>query len=119
MQFYAAVNVSEDLVKDIARRMAELGLTQAELARACGLSQPHISRVLQRRLKLAKKTRERLVDWLAHAGPGDSEPLDAMFRLLQAKAKTADPRARMQIMQLLKALDGILELASSGAKHGR
>lgn len=55
--------------------MMARGVGQAELARQCGLSQGHISKVL-RSLEMGRRTRDRLQKWLDH--PGESELRDAL-----------------------------------------
>jgi transcriptional regulator with XRE-family HTH domain len=99
-----------DLVAAVAKRMAELGLTQTELAAACGLSQPHMSKILKKRLKLAKKTQERLGQWLERAENKESSALESTLRAVASKIRQADGKSRMQIMQFLTALDGLLDL---------
>ena len=55
---------SPSLVDLVQQRMQQMGITQVELAAACGLSQPHLSKVLANRVKLAKKTEGKLKAWL-------------------------------------------------------
>lgn len=101
--------VEQDLIADVLERMAQLRITQSELAASCSLSQPHLSKVLGRHVNLAKKTRQRLADWLAVAGStADSAPND-MVRALAARLEAARPAKRMQIMELLRAIERLID----------
>lgn len=100
--------MTPSLLAKVKRRMSETGATQSDVASACGLSQPHISRVLRQDLKLCRKTESRLQSWLdsaAGAPPGRAQ--DPMHSIA-AKVDALSPRKRMQFMHLLKAIDELL-----------
>lgn len=100
---------SNPLINEVLGRMAELDVTQAELAAACNLSQPHISKVLSERVTLAEKTKRKLSFWLETAGGvGEASPND-IVRSLAARLETLRPAKRMQIMELLKAVERLVE----------
>jgi predicted transcriptional regulator len=87
--------------------MRDTGATQSDVARECGISQPHLSKVLGGKVKLATKTSSKLERWLADdAGRQQQrvEPLES----LAIRIAALRPRRRMQIMQLLEAVDRLL-----------
>ena len=89
----------------VKRRMEELGLSQNEVARACGLSQPHMSRVLSGGLSPGRKTSKALVAWLQQEPLNDtSKQLERLGQLIES----APPRRRMHVMQFLASLELLL-----------
>ena len=89
-----------ELLSRVRARTAALALNQRELAAACGLSQPHLSKVLKGTIRLAPKTRRALETWLDDA-PGRSVAGGGLFdRLLSGPGVR-----RIQLMQLLELLD--------------
>jgi transcriptional regulator with XRE-family HTH domain len=105
--------VSVDFVDSVIARMAAHGVSQSALARECGLSQPHLSRVLNKRLKLRAKTRSRLEHWMAGSsvgGPMQEGSVPTVQDLQQAVLRLGAkaPERRMQIMQMLKAIEAII-----------
>lgn len=87
--------------------MAATNASQAAVAAACAISQPHLSKVLAGKVKLAPKTRGRLDAWVsgpAAAAPGrDAEELQRLvLRLAEGS-----PERTMQIMQLLRLVDAL------------
>lgn len=99
---------SAGLIDSVQERMRNLGLTQAELATACSLSQPHLSKVLTKRVKLARKTEAKLADWLrASADLSEGGPTD-FVRSLAARLEELRPARRMQIMELLRAVERVI-----------
>jgi transcriptional regulator with XRE-family HTH domain len=94
-----------DLLERVRERMAALRATQEGVAKLCGLSQPHLSKVLSKKIKLAPKTQRLLAAWLmdgkpAEEGGGAQELGQLVERLLEGSAER-----RMQIMQFLRLLD--------------
>ena len=88
--------------------MDELGLTQAEVAFACGITQPHLSKILSCKVKPGPKTDRRLAEWLAAtSGPGEDEPAPDLAALVLRLSRLA-PTKRMQIMHLLETIEGIV-----------
>lgn len=94
---------------EIRRRMSAERLTQTDLAAACGLTQPHLSKVLTEKVPLTGRTAHALADWLArHELFVPDETLLSIGR----KLRDAPANQRMQIMQLLRLLDGLIERPS-------
>ena len=96
-----------DLVRRVRERMDALGVNQQELARACGVSQPHISKVLAKKLKVANKTERRLMQWLGEdsirGGAGQTDELHGIVNRL-----ARNPRIRfIHIMQLLLLVESM------------
>jgi len=102
---------SVDLVDAILARIAADDVSRSELARACGLSQPHISRVLNKQLKPGRKTQIKLTRWLN--GSGVQAPLEgpapsiADLQRLVKRMGGKSPERRMQIMHFLRLLDAV------------
>ena len=98
-----------DLIQIVLQRMRQLGITQVELAAACDLSQPHLSKVLAKKVKLAKKTEARLTIWLkASDALSEANPNDYV-RSLATRMEQLRPAQRMQIMELLRAIERVIE----------
>lgn len=106
---------SVDFVDLVLARMATDDVSQSELARACGLSQPHISRVLNKHLKLSKKTRTKLENWLKGSGgqlhPQGVAPSIAELQRLVRRLSENSPERRMHIMQLLRVIEAVASAA--------
>ncbi|WP_445222735.1 hypothetical protein ACKWRH_46700 (plasmid) [Bradyrhizobium sp. Pa8] len=96
-----------DLLTRIEARMRETGATQSTVAQACELSQPHLSKVLNRKIKLAKKTAARLELWLTAPSEALTQNLLAL-ETIATKLERLVPKRRMQFMQLLAAVDDLL-----------
>jgi transcriptional regulator with XRE-family HTH domain len=99
--------VADDFLERVRERMAALRATQGAVAKSCGLSQPHLSKVLSRRIKLAKKTSLALADWLTHDKPADEDDSAQELRQLVERLLEGPTERRMQIMQLLRILAGL------------
>ena len=104
---------SAGLIEDVLARMAALNVSQSSLARECDLSQPHLSRVLNKRLKLAAKTRTKLEAWLAKPDASSvpktaSNPTQQDLEGLVERLSSSSPDRRMQIMHLLRAIEAIV-----------
>jgi transcriptional regulator with XRE-family HTH domain len=95
---------SADLIKKTVDRMKTQSVTQAQLAMHCGLSQAHLSKVLNKKTKLAGKTQAKLLEWIDKGEPKADRELDAIVRALEARLKSVDAKDRMQIMQFLAAV---------------
>lgn len=100
---------SNPLIKEVLERMAQLDITQSELALACGLSQPHLSKVLSGLVNLAPKTERKLSIWLQSAGDAVEAAPNEIVRSLAARLEKLRPAKRMQIMELLKAVERVIE----------
>ena len=101
---------TNEFIGTVLRRMAELKITQSELASACDLSQPHLSKVLSSRVKLAQKTQRRLSSWLEIAGSAAGSTPHDMVRLLAMRLETLRPSRRMQVMELLRAIERLVDV---------
>ncbi len=99
---------NEELIAKVLAQMSLLEVTQVGLADACGLSQPHLSKVLSNKIKLAHKTEEKLAKWLADFGESGQGARTDTFQALTAKLQRQSPEKRMQFMQLLSILDQLL-----------
>lgn len=100
--------VSPSLTDSVQQRMRQLGVTQAELAAVCGLSQPHLSKVLAKRVKLAKKTEVKLTGWLEASGDLSEGSPNDFVRSLAMRLEQSRPARRMQIMELLRAIERVI-----------
>lgn len=100
---------SRQLIILVNERIAQLDVTQEDVALACGLSQAHLSKVLSNKVKLAKKTAGRLTAWIESASEAMDGSPDDYVRILAIRLKTLRPARRMQIMQLLRAVARLLE----------
>lgn len=99
---------SSILIDKVEERMRQLDVTQSELASACGFSQPHLSKVLSGNVKLAPKTEIKLLAWLQSAGDfAETNPND-FVRSLAARLESLRPARRMQIMEMLKAVERVI-----------
>lgn len=98
---------SRSLITRVNGRMREIGATQSDVALACGMSQPHLSKVLRNRVKLAKKTTSKLERWLSST-PEQPPETAPTLETIAAKIAILGPKRRMQFMQLLDAVDGLL-----------
>lgn len=99
--------VASDLLERVRERMAALRATQEEVASSCGLSQPHLSKVLSKKIKLAPKTQRLLAAWLTDGRlPEEDSGTQELGQLVERLLEGPGER-RMQIMQLLRILDGL------------
>lgn len=99
---------SKDLVAQVAERMDRDRVSQVVLAEMCGLSQPHISRVLSLQIKPGRKTRLKLESWLAATTVERARDASSQMQYLTQRLANASPRKAMQIMQLLRAVEDVL-----------
>ena len=87
--------------------MAAANASQAAVAAACAISQPHLSKVLSGRVKLAPKTRRRLEAWVSDpAAPMPGQDAEELRRLV-IRLGEGSPERLMQIMQLLRLVDAL------------
>jgi predicted XRE-type DNA-binding protein len=100
---------SKALIAKVLETMAQLDVTQSELATACGLSQPHISKVLSFQVKLAPKTERKLTVWLKAARSEGGISKGEAVHALALRLEALRPTKRMQIMELLKAIERFVE----------
>ncbi|MEG9500289.1 MAG: hypothetical protein MIN69_00180 [Methylorubrum extorquens] len=87
--------------------MTAVGASQAVVAAECAISQPHLSKVLSGKVKLAPKTRGRLEVWVSGpealaAGRDAAELQRLVLRLAEGSSERT-----MQIMQLLRLVDAL------------
>lgn len=97
-----------DLLTQIEARMRETRATQSTVAKACQLSQPHLSKVLSRRVKLAKKTAAKLESWLTAPTEAPAPTSSPTLETIATKLESLAPKRKMQFMQLLAAVDDLL-----------
>lgn len=95
------------LLARVDSKLRETGATQSDVAEACGMTQPHISKVLRGKVKLAKKTAAKLEQWLGESSEAPPEGRPTL-ETIAAKLDTLGRKRRMQFMQLLAAVDGLL-----------
>ena len=89
----------------IRRRISELGLSQAQVAIACGMTQPHLSKILSNAVKPGKKATSALEAWLS--GEKATSTVDQLGRLA-ARLEATTPSKRMHVMQFLATLERLL-----------
>lgn len=101
--------VSTEVLQQVRERMLALRLTQESVAKACRLSQPHLSKVLSGKISPGRKTRLVLESWLARTAPeasgGEADELGRIIHELLA----ARPERRMQIMQILRLIQTLAQ----------
>ena len=90
------------LINQVRHRMEQLKTTQAELAAASGLTQGHISKILNKRIKLADKTNTKLENWLRTTEALSHENPAAFAQSLTSRLVSLSPAKRMQFMQFLE-----------------
>jgi len=99
--------VPAEFLQQVRERMLALRLTQESVAEACGLSQPHLSKVLSGKVAPGRKTKLVLESWLARTAPeasgGEAKELARIIHELLATR----PERRMQIMQLLRLIQNL------------
>ena len=96
------------IVPEVQRRMAELSVTQAEVARECGITQPHLSKVLSLKVNPGRKTRGALRVWLSSAAGVAADGDGSRLAEKVARLERLAPRKRIQIMHLLDTIEDIL-----------
>lgn len=89
----------------IKRRMEELGLSQAEVAHACGMTQPHLSKILSKRVGAGRRATASLLAWAK--GEHNISADEQLHRLAQ-RLEVATPKRRMLAMQFLASLERLL-----------
>jgi transcriptional regulator with XRE-family HTH domain len=89
----------------IRRRISELGLSQAQVAIACGMTQPHLSKILSNAVEPGKKATSALEAWLS--GEKAASTADQLGRLA-ARLEATTPSKRMHVMQFLATLERLL-----------
>src|SRR5260370_32024378 len=95
---------TRDIIVSVLTRMAELKVTQSELASACDLSQPHLSKVLSYKTKLASKTERKLTVWLELAGSTAESTPHNFVESFATRLESMRPGRLMQIIELLRAV---------------
>ncbi len=89
----------------VRRRISELGLSQAQVATACGMTQPHLSKILSNAVAPGKKSTFALEAWLS--GSTIPDAAGQLQRLAQRLEETT-PAKRMHVMQFLETLERLL-----------
>lgn len=89
----------------IKRRISELGLSQTQVARACGMSQPHLSKILSGVVNPGRKSTSALEGWLSGCKAPDTA---AQLQRLAERIEAATPVKRMHAMQFLESLERLL-----------
>lgn len=98
----------DEFLGRVRRRIEAEALSQAQVADACDLSQPHLSKVLAGRIKLARKTRAALTTWMGSGTRlGTAVDRDGWDDVV-ARLRSRDPGRVDQIMQLLRILDALV-----------
>lgn len=105
----APVNDDARFLTSVVEAMRDRGVTQSALANATGLSQPHLSKVLLKRYKLAEKTRRKLRAWVE--GDLDASHDDAVgtLRSIGVNLERLPPSETMELRGILKQLDVMLQ----------
>lgn len=98
----------KDLIAQVSERMDRDHVSQLVLAEMCGLSQPHISRVLSLKINPGRKTRLKLEAWLAATAAERVRDPSGQMEYLARRLADASPKKAMQIMQLLRAVEDVL-----------
>ena len=94
----------DSLPKKVKKAMRNLGVTQMRLAKACGLDQGHLSKVLREKIKLATKTEAALYAWLEKVGNADIHGDDDLRDIVDRLGRVPSER-RMHIMELLRVVE--------------
>ncbi|WP_198290183.1 hypothetical protein [Methylosinus sp. LW4] len=89
--------------------MEVLRTTQAAVAKSCGLSQPHLSRVLQNKVKIARKTERRLKEWLESHPKEDADISLDIVTAIAARLPELPENRKMQIIYLLRAVHRLMD----------
>jgi transcriptional regulator with XRE-family HTH domain len=81
--------------------------TQADIALACDVTQPHLSKVLAKKVPLTEKMRNALEAWLGSSDTAQgADPSDEVADLVQRLSRKP-AKMHKQIMQILRLLDGL------------
>lgn len=90
-----------DLVDRVLNRRRELGLSQAAVAAACGITQGHLSKIEKSKAPLVGKAKEALLAWLEGRRPvranGRSLDLIQIADQLEAQAKVLRELAAVRV----------------------
>ena len=98
----------EEFLDRVRRRMDERSMSQSALAASCSLSQPHLRTVLSGKVKLARKTKSSLRDWMEGRRVAGSVNGQDEWDALITRLRSRGGENEMQIMQLLRVLDDLL-----------
>ena len=83
--------------------MRAASLKQADVARACGVTQGHFSKVLRETVSLSSKMEASLSQWLRSGSDGDPERRDEASAIVRRLLR-GSPARRAQVMHLLEAI---------------
>lgn len=89
--------------------MVVLRVTQPALALACGLSQPHLSKVLSKKVRLAGKTEARLLAWLRATESGSRKVARSTTEALAGRIERLRPDRHLQVIELLTSIEKLLK----------
>lgn len=89
----------------LKRRIHERGLSQAEVARVCGMTQPHLSKILSKRIKPGRKAVLALLAW---SGAVEDSSLEDQLENIARRIRAASPQKRMHAMQFLSSFERLL-----------
>lgn len=106
MHFGANVNLPADLLDRVRETLSANRTRQRELSAFCGVSQPHISKVLARQVALSKGMAARLEAWMAANQP-DELPKPEEIEALIEGFSAVDPKRRMHILHILRELSAL------------
>ena len=98
----------DDLIKEVLELMHERGTNQRGLSSETGLSQPHLSKVLNGKLKVATRTNRALLAWIESGSTSAIKPPDDQVAALTLKLQGLPSEVAMQLMQILEMLSDIL-----------
>ncbi len=101
----------DELIKKVLELMRKRGTNQCGLSSATGLSQPHLSKVLGRKLKVAARTKGALLAWIAAGSPAVIRPPTDEVAALLLKLQGLPPDVAMQFMQIMDMLSDMVRSA--------
>lgn len=93
-------------ISAVRRRILELELSQKAVASACGITQPHLSKILSGTVKPGRKASGALDVWMSQKASLNA--VDQLERI-RIKMNAAPRKRRMHAMQFLTALESLLE----------
>lgn len=102
-------SMKRTLVDEVQQRISDLGTTQQAVARACNVSQGHLSKVLSGQTPLATKMEGRLRQWLSDSKTASTDP-DELLKLVD-RITEGTPARRMYFMHFLRTLEDLVRKA--------
>jgi transcriptional regulator with XRE-family HTH domain len=86
-----------DILSTVEKRRISLGQTQAAVAAACGITQPHYSKVVGGLVGLTGKLEERLNQWL-QGNPSHRETSELDSEILTLTREIASKSKRLAVI---------------------